>query len=102
MCFLRFFFIVVISFSLHALLPLLANNDEYNINIVRTCQDHFSFHHPSVLLAKRVAKFELRLTCFSLIFQIVNFLQFTLLCSFYRILVKKYFHIDIDMCTRSS
>jgi len=27
--FLRFFFIVVISFSLHAMLPLLANKDEY-------------------------------------------------------------------------
>ena len=28
--FLRFFFVVVISFSLHAVLPLLANKDEYN------------------------------------------------------------------------
>ena len=27
--FLRFFFVVAISFSLHAVLPLLANNDEY-------------------------------------------------------------------------
>jgi len=31
MCFLRFFFIVVISFSLRAMLPLLANKDEYII-----------------------------------------------------------------------
>jgi len=29
MCFLHFFFIAVISFSLHAMLPLLANKDEY-------------------------------------------------------------------------
>ena len=29
MCFLRFFFMVVISFSLHAMLPLLANKNEY-------------------------------------------------------------------------
>jgi len=29
--FLRFFFIVVISFSLHAMLPLLANKDEYYV-----------------------------------------------------------------------
>jgi len=29
MCFLRFFFIVAISFSLHAVLPLMANKYEY-------------------------------------------------------------------------
>jgi len=29
MCFLRFFFVVAISFSPHAMLPLLANKDEY-------------------------------------------------------------------------
>jgi len=28
--FLRFFFVVVISFLLHAMLPLLTNKDEYN------------------------------------------------------------------------
>jgi len=31
MCFLRFFFVVAISCSLLAMLPLLANKDEYNL-----------------------------------------------------------------------
>jgi len=29
MCFFAFLFVVAISFSLHAMLPLLANKDEY-------------------------------------------------------------------------
>jgi len=31
--FLRFFFVVAISFSLHAMLPLLANKDEYALKV---------------------------------------------------------------------